>query len=85
MSHYNVNASVPKTLIQHLIRWVAAEDLLGERVRPVLLGIVAAEITPELVPAGADGAVQSTEAKVGPYALQDFNLYYTLRYGLRPQ
>ncbi|HEY4028994.1 MAG TPA: NAD(+) synthase [Caulobacteraceae bacterium] len=84
MSHYNVNASVPKTLIQHLIRWVAAEGFMGEAASPVLLGIVAAEISPELVPADAEGQVQSTEAKVGPYALQDFNLYYTTRYGFGP-
>ncbi|HUO22909.1 MAG TPA: NAD(+) synthase [Caulobacteraceae bacterium] len=84
MSHYNVNASVPKTLIQHLIRWVAAEGVLGDAVRPTLLDIVAAEISPELVPAGADGKAQSTEAVVGPYALQDFTLYYTLRYGFGP-
>jgi NAD+ synthase (glutamine-hydrolysing) len=84
MSHYNVNASVPKTLIQHLIRWVAAEDLMGDQANPILLDIVAAEISPELVPAGADGVVQSTEASVGPYALQDFTLYYTIRYGFSP-
>jgi NAD+ synthase (glutamine-hydrolysing) len=84
MSHYNVNASVPKTLIQHLIRWVAAEGLMGEAAVPVLLDIVAAEISPELVPAGADGVAQSTQAVVGPYALQDFTLYYTLRYGFSP-
>jgi NAD+ synthase (glutamine-hydrolysing) len=84
MSHYNVNASLPKTLIQHLIRWVAAEGFMGEAASPVLLDIVAAEISPELVPADAKGQVQSTEAKVGPYALQDFNLYYTTRYGFGP-
>jgi NAD+ synthase (glutamine-hydrolysing) len=84
MSHYNVNASAPKTLIQHLIRWVAAEGLMGDAAAPVLLDIVAAEISPELVPAGTDGAAQSTEATVGPYALQDFNLYYTIRYGFSP-
>ena len=84
MSHYNVNASVPKTLIQHLIRWVAAEGFMGAAASPILLDIVAAEISPELVPAGADGQIQSTEAKVGPYALQDFNLYYTTRYGFGP-
>ena len=84
MSHYNVNASVPKTLIQHLIRWVAAENLMGDAANPILLDIVAAEISPELVPAGEDGVVQSTEASVGPYALQDFNLYYTIRYGFSP-
>jgi NAD+ synthase (glutamine-hydrolysing) len=84
MSHYNVNASVPKTLIQHLIRWVAAEGFMGAAASPILLDIVAAEISPELVPADAAGQVQSTEAKVGPYALQDFNLYYTTRYGFGP-
>jgi NAD+ synthase (glutamine-hydrolysing) len=84
MSHYNVNASVPKTLIQHLIRWVAAEGFMGAAANPVLLDIVAAEISPELVPADASGQMQSTEAKVGPYALQDFNLYYTTRYGFGP-
>jgi NAD+ synthase (glutamine-hydrolysing) len=84
MSHYNVNASVAKTLIQHLIRWVAAEGLMGEEAKAVLHGIVEAEISPELVPAGADGQIQMTEATVGPYALQDFTLYYTLRYGLGP-
>jgi NAD+ synthase (glutamine-hydrolysing) len=85
MSHYNVNASVPKTLIQHLIRWVAAEGLMSAAAAPILLDIVGAEISPELVPADASGAVQSTEASVGPYALQDFTLYYTIRYGFRPQ
>jgi NAD+ synthase (glutamine-hydrolysing) len=84
MSHYNVNASLPKTLIQHLIRWVAAEGLMGEAASPVLLDIVAAEISPELVPADDKGKTQSTEAKVGPYALQDFNLFYTTRFGFGP-
>jgi NAD+ synthase (glutamine-hydrolysing) len=84
MSHYTVNASAPKTLIQHLIRWVAAEGFMGEAASPILLDIAAAQITPELVPAGADGAAQSTEASVGPYALQDFILYYTVRYGFGP-
>jgi NAD+ synthase (glutamine-hydrolysing) len=84
MSHYNVNASVPKTLIQHLIRWVVAEGFLGEAAREPLLEIVSAEITPELVPAGAANAVQSTEASIGPYNLQDFNLFYILRYGFKP-
>ena len=84
MSHYNVNASAPKTLIQHLIRWVAAEGFLGEATGATLRDIVAAEISPELVPAGEDGKAQSTEAVVGPYALQDFTLYYTIRYGFRP-
>jgi NAD+ synthase (glutamine-hydrolysing) len=84
MSHYNVNASVPKTLIQHLIRWVAAEGLLGDAAGPILLDIAGAQISPELIPADAQGQTQSTEAVVGPYALQDFTLYYVLRYGLKP-
>jgi NAD+ synthase (glutamine-hydrolysing) len=84
MSHYNVNASVPKTLIQHLIRFVAASGDVSEATAQLLHAILATEISPELVPADAAGAIQSTEAIVGPYALQDFNLYYTTRYGFRP-
>jgi NAD+ synthase (glutamine-hydrolysing) len=84
MSHYNVNSSVPKTLIQHLIRFVAASGDVSEETARLLHAILATEISPELVPAGADGAIQSTESIVGPYALQDFNLYYTLRYGFAP-
>lgn len=81
MSHYNVNASVPKTLIQHLVRWVAETGQLGAGTDvQVLLDILGTEISPELVP----GALQSTEAVVGPYALQDFNLFFTLRYGYAP-
>ncbi|BAT18764.1 NAD(+) synthase [Asaia bogorensis] len=83
MSHYNVNAGMPKTLIQHLIRWLAQQQNLGPGIAPVLERIVSAEITPELVPAD-DKGVQKTEEKIGPYPLQDFNLYYTLRYGFRP-
>jgi NAD+ synthase (glutamine-hydrolysing) len=84
MSHYNVNTSVPKTLIQHLIRFVAASDTTDRSTADLLLKILAAEITPELVPAEAGSGPQSTEAVVGPYALQDFNLFYVTRYGLRP-
>jgi NAD+ synthase (glutamine-hydrolysing) len=87
MSHYNVNASVPKTLIQHLLRWVIASGQFGEDAAQVLQGILETEISPELVPAEADddaGPGQSTEAKVGPYDLQDFSLYYITRYGFRP-
>lgn len=83
MSHYNVNAGMPKTLIQHLIRWLARQDSLGAALSPVLESIVSAEITPELVPADTKG-VQKTEEKIGPYSLQDFTLYYILRYGFRP-
>src|SRR5690242_6649673 len=84
MSHYNVNSSVSKTLIRHLIRFVAGSGDVDAETARVLLAIVATEISPELVPASAAGAMQSTEAMVGPYALQDFNLYYLTRYGYRP-
>lgn len=84
MSHYNVNASVPKTLIQHLIRWVAYENIFGADLKPILLDILATEISPELVPGDGDAPTQRTEDYVGPYALQDFNLYYTTRFGLGP-
>jgi NAD+ synthase (glutamine-hydrolysing) len=84
MSHYNVNGGVPKTLIQHLIRWVISADLFGDEVNSVLSSVLDTEITPELVPATADQPVQSSEAKVGPYALQDFSLFQVLRYGFRP-
>jgi NAD+ synthase (glutamine-hydrolysing) len=83
MSHYAVNASVPKTLIQHVIRWVAETHRFGEKVSKTLLEILATEISPELVPDKA-GVVQATEAIVGPYELQDFSLYYTLRFGYPP-
>ncbi|HET9148365.1 MAG TPA: NAD(+) synthase, partial [Acetobacteraceae bacterium] len=84
MSHYNVNAGVPKTLIQHLIRWVAHSSQFRPEVNETLEAILATEISPELVPAEEGAAPQSTEAKIGPYALQDFNLYYILRFGFRP-
>jgi NAD+ synthase (glutamine-hydrolysing) len=84
MSHYAVNAGVPKTLIQYLIRWCIATRQYAPQVLATLDSILQTEITPELVPADAGGAVQSTEAVIGPYELQDFNLFYTLRYGFRP-
>ncbi|MEX1018790.1 MAG: NAD(+) synthase [Litorilinea sp.] len=87
MSHYNVNASVPKTLIQHLIRWVARSDMFGPDAGAVMQAILATEISPELVPSvngDSDTPVQSTQAKIGPYELQDFNLYYITRFGFRP-
>ncbi|WP_427790103.1 NAD(+) synthase [Brevundimonas diminuta] len=84
MSHYNVNGGVAKTLIQHLIRWVAERGLVGEAAAPTLAAILATEISPELVPAGADGAIQSTQSIVGPYALNDFFLFYISRFGLKP-
>ena len=84
MSHYNVNAGVPKTLIQHLIRWVIASGQFEDEVGEILQSVLETEITPELVPTGEDEEIQSSEAKVGPYALQDFSLFQVLRYGFRP-
>ncbi|HEX6012936.1 MAG TPA: NAD(+) synthase [Geminicoccaceae bacterium] len=84
MSHYNVNAGVPKTLIQHLIRWVIASRQFDQPVLDTLAAILGTEISPELVPADEAGQIQSTEAKIGPYELQDFNLFYVLRFGFRP-
>ena len=84
MSHYNPNGSVSKTLIQHLIRFVAASGDVNKATAQTLYDILDTEISPELIPAGAGGAVQSTEQSVGPYALQDFNLYYLTRLGYRP-
>jgi NAD+ synthase (glutamine-hydrolysing) len=84
MSHYNPNASVSKTLIQHLIRFVAASGDVGAETARILYDILATEISPELVPPGADGVIQSTESIVGPYALQDFNLFFATRFGFRP-
>ena len=91
MSHYNVNASVPKTLIQHLIRWVIDSRQFDDRTSALLQSILDTEISPELVPAAMDDSerpnaqpAQSTQEKIGPYELQDFNLYYLTRYGFRP-
>ena len=83
MSHYNVNGGVAKTLIRHLIRWVAGRDDMAGAA-DVLNAILDTEISPELVPAGADGKIQSTEATVGPYALNDFFLFYITRFGMTP-
>ncbi len=86
MSHYNVNASVPKTLISHLVRWVAETGTIGAEGSGTLLGILNTEISPELVPGkeGDEKPAQITENVIGPYELQDFNLYYILRYGFAP-
>jgi NAD+ synthase (glutamine-hydrolysing) len=84
MSHYNVNGGVPKTLIQHLIRWVISSHQFDDAVNEVLQSVLETEITPELVPSGEDEEIQSSEAKVGPYVLQDFSLFQVLRYGFRP-
>ncbi len=89
MSHYSVNASVPKTLIQFLLRWVIDTDQFGAEVSRVLATVIDTEISPELIPADASGPyttapAQSSEQKVGPYELQDFFLYHVLRFGNRP-
>jgi NAD+ synthase (glutamine-hydrolysing) len=87
MSHYNVNGSVPKTLIQHIIRWVIQRGELPVATNAVLQAILDTEISPELVPGpGGSGEepAQRTEEVIGPYDLQDFNLYYISRYGFRP-
>ena len=87
MSHYNVNASVPKTLIQYLIRWIIKVKLFRPQVNNVLLSILDTEISPELLPdknGNTDKPAQKTESIIGPYELQDFNLYYISRFGFRP-
>ena len=84
MSHYNVNASVAKTLVQHLIRFVAGSAEVDAETSRVLHAILATEISPELVPTPTGETIQSSEKAIGPYALQDFNLYYLTRYGFRP-
>ena len=81
MSHYNVNGGVPKTLIQHLIRWVRGSGHFDDAVGATLTAILDTEISPELVPGDQ---LQSTESQIGPYALHDFTLFHVLRYGMRP-
>ena len=87
MSHYNVNVSVPKTLIQYLIRWVAHSRQFDQATNDTLDSIVATEISPELVPhkdGQSSAPAQKTADFIGPYELQDFFLYYITRFGLRP-
>jgi NAD+ synthase (glutamine-hydrolysing) len=86
MSHYGVNVSVPKTLIAHVVRWIAQSGTLGRDLSDTLPAILATRISPELVPGGgADSEpAQESEAVIGPYDLQDFHLYYTLRFGYSP-
>jgi NAD+ synthase (glutamine-hydrolysing) len=82
MSMYGVNASIPKTLVKHLVKWVA-DSIIDEPSQATLLDIVDTPISPELIPADEDGNIsQKTEDLVGPYELHDFFLYYTLRFGL---
>ena len=87
MSHYTVNSGVPKTLVQHLIRWVVDSEQLGEKdgeVNQLLTDIVGQEITPELIPTREGEKPQATEGSIGPYALHDFTLFHVLRFGFRP-
>ncbi len=85
MSHYNVNASVPKTLIQHLIRWVANTRQFVPAVSAILIDVLETEISPELIPGkNKDQLVQRTEDTIGPYELQDFNNFYITRFGYLP-
>ena len=84
MSHYNVNSGVPKTLIQHLIRWVISSRQFDDEVGKILQAILDTEISPELIPSHEGEKPQSTEGTIGPYALHDFSLFYVLRYGLAP-
>jgi NAD+ synthase (glutamine-hydrolysing) len=84
MSHYAVNSGVPKTLIQFLIRWCIRTGQYDEATNQVLSTILSQEISPELVPADADGAMQSTESMIGPYPLNDFFAHYIVRHGLAP-
>jgi NAD+ synthase (glutamine-hydrolysing) len=85
MAHYHVNASVPKTLVQHLIRWSAESGTWNPDFTKALEDVLNTEISPELVPGNnADGPSQSTESTIGPYALHDFFLYGLLRFGYTP-
>jgi NAD+ synthase (glutamine-hydrolysing) len=85
MAHYNVNASVPKTLIQHLIHWVATHEPFGDSISALLHDILDTDISPELIPVfEGSGSTQRTEEIIGPYSLQDFTLFYTTRHGFSP-
>ncbi|MGA9858627.1 MAG: NAD(+) synthase [Solirubrobacteraceae bacterium] len=86
MSHYSVNASVPKSLIRFLLRWAIDTGQFSEEANVVLADVVETAISPELIPASGNGddPEQHSEATVGPYELQDFFLYYVLRFGYRP-
>lgn len=84
MSHYGVNAGVPKTLIQYLIRWSVDSGQFDGEAATVLLSILDTEISPELVPADAEGRMQSTQDRIGPYELHDFFLHHVARFGLKP-
>ncbi len=84
MSHYGVNSGVPKTLIRYLIRWTVETGQFSPECGEILMAVYDTVISPELVPAGEDGAIQDTEAHIGPYELNDFFLHHTIRVGQRP-
>lgn len=85
MAHYHVNASVPKTLVRYLVQWAADTHRFGEETSASLKAVLGTAITPELIPNhDDDGPGQLTEDVIGPYPLQDFHLYYILRFGYRP-
>ncbi|MCK9274534.1 MAG: NAD(+) synthase [Syntrophales bacterium] len=85
MSHYAVNASVPKTLIQHLIRWTVSSNQFGPEAASALTDILETEISPELIPGKTESEpAQKTESVIGPYELQDFNNFYITRLGYLP-
>ncbi|WIK64667.1 NAD(+) synthase [Gleimia hominis] len=85
MSAYSVNGGLPKTLMQHLIRYTIRASMFGTEVNQTLQSILDTEITPELIPTKPGAKAQSTQGSIGPYALHDFTLYYTLRYGFSPR
>jgi NAD+ synthase (glutamine-hydrolysing) len=84
MSHYGVNAGVPKTLIQYLIRWAVKTGQFDTQTNRILEAILATKISPELIPADEKGEMQSTEGTIGPYELHDFFLFHILRSGQPP-
>ena len=84
MSHYGVNAGVPKTLIQYLVRWAIGSNQFDAQTNHILEAILDTKISPELVPADDKSGMQSTEDRIGPYELHDFFLYHTLRSGQPP-
>ncbi|WP_298304112.1 NAD(+) synthase [uncultured Erythrobacter sp.] len=84
MSHYGVNSGIPKTLVRYLIRWTAETQQFSTECGEVLMSVYETVISPELVPAGVDGAIQDTEAHIGPYELHDFFLHHCIRFGQRP-
>ncbi len=83
MSMYGVNASVPKTLVRHLVRYYA-ETCENEALREILFDVLDTPVSPELLPPEDGKISQRTEDLVGPYELHDFYLYYVLRFGFRP-